>query len=98
MTQVKTQNVEGNGNRVRNLRTAMEKLQQIRDEQRLKLHLAKADARDEWAKVEAKWAQLQGRAQKVQEAAADAGEDVWSGVEVLLEDVRKGYDRVRHAL
>ena len=96
MTQVEKR-VEGNGNRIRDLHTAMEKLAQIRDEQRVKLHLAKADARDEWAKVEARWDQLQVRVQKLQDAAADAGEDVWGGVEVLLDDVKQGYEKIRRA-
>lgn len=98
MTQVETQRLEGKENRIRNLHTAMEKLAQIRDEQRVKLHLAKADARDEWASVEARWNQLRGRFQKAQEVAEDAGDEVWKDMEALLDDVKQGYDRVRRAL
>ena len=48
-------------NRVHDLETLELKLAQVRDELRLKLHLARADARDQWDGVEVKWMRFGSR-------------------------------------
>jgi hypothetical protein len=70
------------------LQKLLDELRTQRDELKLKLHLAKADARDEFAELEKKFEQLRS---KVAAAGADAGE---AGGRIA-EELRKGYERVR---
>ena len=46
-------------------------LKQMRDEIRLQAHLAKAEAKDEWVKAEAKWDQLKQELPRIDEATDD---------------------------
>lgn len=70
------------------LEKLLDELRQQRDELKLKLHLAKADARDEFAELEKKFEHLRS---KVEAAGADAS-DVASNV---ADELRKGYERIR---
>ena len=85
-------------NKITGLKTVMEKLAQVRDEQRVKLHLAQADARNEWERLEKKWSQLRNRAHQLEEVAEEVGDDLWEGVEHLVDDLHHGYDKLRRAL
>jgi hypothetical protein len=85
-------------NRVHDLETIELKLAQVRDELRLKIHLARADARDEWDAVEQKWAGFRTRLKALREATGEAREDVWDGVRALGREIGEGYERIRRAL
>ena len=85
-------------NKVHDLETIELKLAQVRDELRLKVHLARADARDEWDVVEQKWARFRSRLAALREATGEAREDVWEGVRSLGREIGEGYDRIRRAL
>lgn len=47
-------------------------LQTLRDELRVKLHLATMDAKDEWSKIEDELEQVERKAEKVSEASYEA--------------------------
>jgi len=49
-------------------------IKQTRDELKLQMHLAKADARDEYEKLEAMWKGIEKQAQPLSEAAREAAE------------------------
>jgi hypothetical protein len=66
-----------------------------RDELIVKLHLARADARDEWAVMERKWEHLNGRMAVLGREAGDIAEDVGEAARELLDELRKGYARLR---
>ena len=51
-------------------------LKQVRDEIELKIHLAAADARDEWHDLEKKWDRFRGRVDTVGKVAGEAADDV----------------------
>lgn len=70
-------------------------LLQQRDELRVKLHLAKADARDEWEELERKWAEAQTKFSQVQKAAGESREGVEAAARLLGEELLKGYERIR---
>jgi PTH1 family peptidyl-tRNA hydrolase len=72
-----------------------EKLKQRRDEIRVQLDLGKKDARDTWDEVEGKWQQLEGKVKVLANEARDAAEDVASAAEVLMDEVRDGFKRLR---
>lgn len=73
-------------------------LKQARDELRVQMHLAKADARDEWENLEKKWDEFEGRMDKVEDAAEDAAKDVGQAASALGEELKAGYQRIRDAI
>lgn len=75
-----------------------DELRKARDELRVQLHLAAAEARDEWEVLEKKWVKFQDRAGEVGEATGEAAEDVGEALELVGEELRKGYKRIRKAL
>ena len=76
------------------LEAIVQKLEQERDELRLKMHLAKADARDEWEKLEERWGDLRGKMDAVKEGASEASGDVKGAASDLAEEIRKGYRNI----
>jgi len=80
------------------LETIVEKLEQERDELRLKMHLAKADARDEWEKMEDRWGALREKMGTVKEGASEASGDVKEAASDLAEEIRKGYRKIMDRL
>ena len=77
----------------------LEKLKQERDELALKIHLGKMEAADEWEKLEAKWHDVKARmlappAQTVDESGVGVG----LALELAVEELKKGYERIRKLL
>ena len=70
-------------------------LERMRDEIKLKIHLAAADARDEWEELEKKLSHLRGKANIIGRVAEDAAGDVGEAVELLGKELKKGYERLR---
>lgn len=65
------------------IQTGIAHLQQLRDEIRLKLHLAGMDAKDAWAKLEPKVHEAEQLAHEASEATKHAVEDVLRRVREL---------------
>jgi len=70
-------------------------LERMRDEIKLKIHLAAADARDEWDELEKKLRHLRGKANAIGRVAEDAAGDVGEAVELLGKELKRGYERLR---
>ncbi len=77
------------------MKKLQEALLQQRDELRLKLHLAKADARDEWDELERKWTEVQGKFSQLQKSAGESMEGIEAAARLLGDEILKGYDRIR---
>lgn len=75
-----------------------EKLRQQRDELRLKFHLAKAGAEDEWEELEKKWEKLKAKKRELREEAAETADGLEEIVTMLGREIRKGYERIRQYL
>ncbi|MDH3504503.1 MAG: hypothetical protein OEZ41_06190 [Nitrospirota bacterium] len=73
-------------------------LKRQRDELQVKLHLAKAEARDEWAKLETRWEDVKTKMEAVRKEASHTTESVGSGLSLVLDELKKGYDNIRKAL
>jgi dsDNA-specific endonuclease/ATPase MutS2 len=78
--------------------TMMEKLEAERDELRVKLNLAKMEAKDEWEALEKKMDGLRGRMKVVSEEAREAGGDVGAALDVVADEVKQGFARLRKML
>lgn len=80
------------------LNEVIAKMERERDELRLQLHLAKAEARDELARVDEKMAELKARAAVIDDEARDALDDIGGAARALADEVKAGYERVRKLL
>ncbi|MCW5889504.1 MAG: hypothetical protein KIT14_03030 [bacterium] len=76
----------------------VEQLKTQRDELRVRLHLAKADARDEWEALEKRWEHLRAETAVVGREAGHAAGDVGAATRLLLEEIQRGYQRIRALL
>ena len=73
-------------------------LKRQRDELAVKIHLGKAEAKQEWEKVEDKIRDLTAQYKPIVDAVEETGEGVLSAVELAAQEVKKGLDRVRKLL
>lgn len=76
----------------------LEDVQRQREELNLQLHLAKAEARDEWQALEQKWQELKPKLDAAGSEAMKSGENALTGLQMALEELRKGYGRVKDRL
>ena len=75
------------------------KLKQERDELALRVHLGKKEAAAEWEKLEAKWHVIRARNMPpTQEAADETGVGVGLALELVADELKKGYERIRKLL
>jgi len=80
------------------LKKMVDDLKQQRDEINLQLHLAKAEVRDEWDKLEPKWEEMKGKMATVSDVASQTAESVTATVGLLAEEIKEGYERIKKAL
>lgn len=78
----------------------LQDLERQRDELKVRLHLARAEARDEWDKLQLdeKLATLRQRADAAGVEARGAMQDIGAAAEKLADEVREGLARVRKTL
>jgi phage shock protein A len=77
---------------------ALDKLRQERDELRLKLHLGKAELKDEWETLERKWEQLEARMAGARDEAREASKEVGAALGLLADELGEAYKRIRARL
>jgi hypothetical protein len=80
------------------LKQILTDLERERDELKLKIHLAKAEGRDEWAKLEDRLAQFRERAARTGVEAGGAADDIGAAARKLADEIREGFKRVRRTL
>ncbi len=86
------------GNTMDDLKKLTDDLAQQRDELNVKLHLAKAEVRDEWDKLETKWEEMKSNMTTVSEEAEKTAESVTTAAGLLADEIKKGYERIKDAL
>ena len=74
------------------------KLKQERDELRVQIHLAKAEAKDEWEELEKKWEVLENKLVALKRETKDASKDIGAALGVLSEEIANAYKRIRKKL
>jgi SMC interacting uncharacterized protein involved in chromosome segregation len=77
------------------LEQMMRRLETERDELKMKLGLAKLEARDEWQELEKKMDSLRGRVKVVGGEAKEASGDVGAALDTLGDEIREGFARIR---
>lgn len=73
-------------------------LKREREELALKVHLAKAEARDEWKALETKLDALEARARPVAKSIGETAEGVGASLDLAAEEIKKGFDKIRKLL
>ena len=76
----------------------VDQLAQLRDELKLKVHLATAELHTLWEELEAKWTVLQSRLVPVKQAGSETAHDVQEAGKHLLAELAEGYERFRKAI
>ncbi len=75
-----------------------EEMRATRDEIRVRLHLAKMDARDQWDQVEKLWDPAEAKLKELAHAAKEATEDIAEATQLVLNEMRDGYNKLRNLL
>jgi len=73
-------------------------LRRLRDELRVQMHLAKAEAKDLWEDMEQRFSDIEGKAKQVARRAEEPLEDIGEAAKLLAEEIRNGYRRIREML
>jgi len=76
----------------------LDDLERQRDELRVRMHLAKAEGREELAKLDEKLDELRARAGRVRGEAQQAAGDISDAAKLLASEIREGFDRIRDAI
>ena len=76
----------------------VDELETQRDELLLKVHLAKAEAKDEWEELESRWQNLQERLPEVRNAASESADNIGAALGLVAEEIGKAYKRLRDTL
>lgn len=79
-------------------RALLARLKAEREHLELRMHLAKADLRDEWTGLEARWHDVETRARAASSAAEAARPAVVAAVKQLGDELAEAYRRVRNAI
>lgn len=80
------------------LKESIERLETLRDELRVQLHLAKAEARDEWNRLEASWLKVEDELKAIREEAKGPAREIGHATRQILDDLKRGYGRLRDQL
>lgn len=76
----------------------LQKLKTERDEIRVRVHLAEAELKDEWEELEKRWEHFQAKSREVGAAAGESAAEVGSALELLADELKAGYRRIRKHL
>ena len=76
----------------------LESLRRTRDELRVQVHLAKADAKDRFEQLEKKFSEAESKVKSIAREAQEPLQDVKDAARQLLREVRSGYKHIRDAL
>ena len=77
------------------LQALLQRLEKERDELKVKIGLAKLEAREEWQELQEKIDGLRGRLKVIKDETKDASGDVGAAFEVVAEEIRGGLERIR---
>jgi hypothetical protein len=80
------------------LQRELDLLAQARDEIKVQMHLAKAEAKTEWAKLENTWQRVQEQLQHTRSGTEQPLKDIGSAAKNLVDELKSGYARVREQL
>lgn len=69
-------------------------LKQQRDELAVQMHLGKAEAKDEWNRVQQKLEKLSTDFEPVRDAVGESAENVFESLKLVADEVKNGFARI----
>lgn len=75
----------------------VQSVKQTRDEVRLKMHLANAEIKDEWNRLEDKFQRMNAQYEPVRRETRRAADDVWTSIRLVGEELQDGFNRIRNS-
>jgi SMC interacting uncharacterized protein involved in chromosome segregation len=76
----------------------VEELKEERDKLRVRVHLAKMEADEEWQELEEKFDKLQFKTKAIGKATAESAEDVGEAVKLLGREIKDGFKHIASQL
>jgi len=76
----------------------IDELRRIRDELKVRIHLAKSEAKDRWDELDHKFRRLEAKGHQIAQASEEPLRDVRDAARLLVDEIREGYRRIREAL
>lgn len=73
-------------------------LKRVRDELKVKMHLARADIRDAWGDLEERWPKLEIALKRFEGRTSQALDDFGEAVVALFNELKHGYRRIKDEL
>jgi hypothetical protein len=73
-------------------------LKQQRDELAVRMHLAGAEAKQEWSRLDDKVNRLSHRFDPLKHSVGETADDLWESLKLLGEELQHGFQRVRKSL
>jgi SMC interacting uncharacterized protein involved in chromosome segregation len=80
------------------LDTELKNLQSTRDELRVKLHLGKMDAQEQWEQIEKQWSHVESKLKAVGEAGRETAGEVGEAASLAVDEMKAGYEKLRKLL
>lgn len=80
------------------LKDEVSKLEQTRDELKVKIHLGAMEAQEIWEKVEKNWGHLEARLKVIGEVGRESAEDVEEAAKSLIDEIKAGYNHLKNVL
>lgn len=80
------------------LSVRIQELQTIRDDLRVRMHLAGKEANDMYRSMEKKWAELGQKSDELKRASKDSAHRIREASMNVLDEIQEGYKRLRRRL
>jgi hypothetical protein len=77
------------------LNEEMDSLRTARDEMRVRLHLGKAEVREQWEKLEKQWQHAEARLKVLRDQAGESAHDVGDAARLLVDELKEGVEQLR---
>lgn len=80
------------------LSSRMVELAAIRDDLKVRMHLAKKEAQDLFATAEEKWSALTGKIAMLKDTTKDSADNIGAASKLLLDELQESYKRLKGSI
>ncbi len=80
------------------LERELEDLRTTRDELRVRLHLGKLDAQEQWEQIEKQWQHVESKLKLAGETGREVAEDLGEAASLAVDELKQGYAKLRKLL
>ncbi len=80
------------------LEEELKDLRTTRDELRVRLHLGKLDAQEQWEQIEKQWQKVESKLKVAGETGREVAEDLGEAASLAVEELKAGYAKLRKLL